>query len=128
VRECSNASPRSAGRSRTATPGACREKKLDAEKDSRSPVVIDQERKPTVGFEPTTTGSQNRCHGELSPANTGTYDTSQGELTPQVTPEGPKRGEIGTQTLPPDLAQIVAAWPTLAGHIKAAIMALVKTV
>ena len=29
--------------------------------------------------------------------------------------------------LPPDLAETVAAWPELPGHIKAAIMALVKT-
>jgi len=49
-------------------------------------------------------------------------------LTPQLTPESPKRGEIDTQTLPADLARIVAAWPNLPEHIKAAIVALVKTV
>jgi hypothetical protein len=49
-------------------------------------------------------------------------------LTPQLTPERPKRAQIDTRTLSADLARIVAVWPNLPDHIKAAMMALVKTV
>jgi len=48
-------------------------------------------------------------------------------LTPQWTPESPKQGQIDTQELPSDLAEIVAVWPELPGHIKAAIKALVQS-
>jgi hypothetical protein len=48
-------------------------------------------------------------------------------LTPQWTPESQKQGEIDTSKLPPDLAEIVAVWPDLPEHIKAAIKALVQT-
>jgi hypothetical protein len=47
-------------------------------------------------------------------------------LTPQLTPKSPKQGQIDTQNLPPDLAEIVAVWPQLPEHIKAAIKALVQ--
>jgi hypothetical protein len=48
-------------------------------------------------------------------------------LTPQLTPEPRKQGEIDTSELPADLAEIVAVWPGLPAHIKAAIMALIRT-
>jgi hypothetical protein len=48
-------------------------------------------------------------------------------LTPQLTPESPKQGEIYTRHLPDDLAEIVAVWPELPEHIKAAIKALVHS-
>jgi hypothetical protein len=48
-------------------------------------------------------------------------------LTPQLTPKSPKQGENDTTPLPPDLAEIVAVWPELPGHIKAAIKALIQT-
>jgi hypothetical protein len=48
-------------------------------------------------------------------------------LTPQWTPESPNQGEIDTSELPPDLAEIVAVWPNLPEHIKAAIKALIQT-
>jgi len=48
-------------------------------------------------------------------------------LTPQLTPEYQKTGEIDTKKLPSDLAEIVAVWPELPGHIKAAIKALIQT-
>jgi hypothetical protein len=48
-------------------------------------------------------------------------------LTPQLTPKSLKQGKIDTPKLPAELAEIVAVWPELPGHIKAAIKALVKT-
>jgi len=40
----------------------------------------------------------------------------------------PENGPRSKQNLPADLAEIVAVWPELAEHIKAAIKALVKSV
>ena len=48
-------------------------------------------------------------------------------MTPQLTPKSPKQPEIDPSELPSDLAEIVAVWPELAAHIKAAIKALVQT-
>jgi len=47
-------------------------------------------------------------------------------LTPQLTPKSPKQGKIDTSELSQDLAEIVAVWPKLPEHIKAAIKALVQ--
>jgi hypothetical protein len=38
-----------------------------------------------------------------------------------------KQGKIDTSELPSDLAEIVALWPELPEHIKAAIKALIET-
>jgi len=47
---------------------------------------------------------------------------------PQKSPKTVKnQGKIDTQNLPADLAEIVAVWPELPGHIKAAIKTLVQT-
>jgi hypothetical protein len=48
-------------------------------------------------------------------------------LTPQWTPENSKSVQDRPATLPPALAEIVAAWPKLPEHIKAAIRALANT-
>jgi len=48
-------------------------------------------------------------------------------LTPQLTLNSPKQPKIDTSELPSDLAEIVAVWPELPEHIKAAIKALVGT-
>jgi hypothetical protein len=48
-------------------------------------------------------------------------------LTPQLTPEYQNQGEIDTKKIPADLAEIVAVWPELPEHIKAAIKALIHT-
>ena len=48
-------------------------------------------------------------------------------MTPQWTPESQKQGEIDTSKLPHELAEIIAVWPDLPGHIKAAIKALLHT-
>jgi hypothetical protein len=45
----------------------------------------------------------------------------------KISNQAPKQGEIDTHNLPPDLAEIVAVWPQLPEHIKAAIKALIKT-
>jgi len=47
-------------------------------------------------------------------------------LTPQWTPGSPKPGQNCLAPLPSDVAQIVAVWPELPEHIKAAIKALVQ--
>jgi hypothetical protein len=58
------------------------------------------------------------------PENKGTYEVAKPDLTPQLTPESQKQGRIDTSELPPELAEIVAVWPDLPEHIKAAIKAL----
>ena len=60
-------------------------------------------------------------------ANKKNAEIAKTQLTPQLTPESPKQGQIDTSELPPDLAEIVAVWPELPAHIKAAIKALVQT-
>jgi hypothetical protein len=76
------------------------------------------------------------CHREgfeillpknVSPDIKKTCETSKSQLTPQLTPKSLKQGEIDTSELHPDLAEIVAVWPELPEHIKAAIKALVQT-
>jgi hypothetical protein len=44
-----------------------------------------------------------------------------------LTPKPPKQPQIDTQNLPADLAKIIAVWPGLPVHIKAAIKALIET-
>ena len=39
----------------------------------------------------------------------------------------PKMSQIDTPGLPSDLAEIIAAWPTLPGHVRAAITTLVTS-
>ncbi len=67
-----------------------------------------------------------RCTKSLSAAKTKTCEPPKSPLTPQLTPESRKQGEIDTSELPSDLLEIVAVWPELPAHIKAAIKALVQ--
>ncbi|MHC4703385.1 MAG: hypothetical protein ACYTFQ_22695 [Planctomycetota bacterium] len=73
------------------------------------------------------TGFRNRCTENISAEETKTSETSKSQLTPQLTPKSGRQGEIDTSELPPDLVEIVAVWPQLPEHIKAAIKALVQT-
>ena len=79
------------------------------------------------GFGPPTFGSVDRRPKYASAEKTKTCDTTKTQLTPQLTPNSQKQGQIDTKNLPPDLAEIVAVWPELPEHIKAAIKALVQT-
>jgi len=60
-------------------------------------------------------------------ATTKDCDNSKSVLTPQLTPKTQKQDKISEQNLSLDLAEIVAVWPELPEHIKAAIKALVHT-
>jgi hypothetical protein len=68
-----------------------------------------------------------RCCKNVNPENISTYDTPQTELTPQLTPASPKSGGSRPAPLPSDLAEIMAVWPKLPEHIKAAITTLVRS-
>ena len=68
-----------------------------------------------------------RCTKSLSSAETKTCETPKSPLTPQLTPESRKQGGTDTTELPSDLAEVVAVWPELPAHIKAAIKALVQS-
>jgi len=79
------------------------------------------------GLEPPTFGFEVRDCKNVSQDIKETCETSETPLTPQLTPKSRKQGEIDTSELPSDLAEIVAVWPELPEHIKAAINALVQT-
>lgn len=79
-----------------------------------------------AGLEAGTYGLEIRCSKNTSPDKTKTCETSKTPLTPQLTPESRKEGEVDTQNLPAELAEIVAAWPELPEHIRQAIKFLIK--
>ena len=79
------------------------------------------------GLEPLTFGLGNRCLENTSLDKTKTCKTPKAQLTPQLTPKSQKQRNIDITPLPPDIAEIVAVWPELPEHIKAAIKALVQT-
>ena len=80
-----------------------------------------------AGLEPATCGLGNRRHKDVTITQAKTCQGAQQQLTPQLTPKSQKQPKIGPSELPPDLAKIVAVWPELPKHIKAAIKALVQT-
>jgi hypothetical protein len=83
-----------------------------------------------IGLEPTTSCVSSR----QQPPNKDLPDKDlqnqpQGQCTKRRTQqpqENPKPASNQAETLPPDLAEIVAVWPELPGHIKAAVQALVQ--
>ena len=75
---------------------------------------------------PPTHGFSVRCSENVSGEKTKTCETAETQLTPQLTPNSRKHPEIDTQNLPADLAEIVAVWPKLPGHIRQAITVLLQ--
>jgi len=70
------------------------------------------------GFEPPTHGFSVRCSEDVSAEKTETCGNPAEALTSNLTPESPK--------LPPDLAEIISAWPLLPEAIRAAILAIIR--
>ena len=64
-------------------------------------------------------GLENRCTQDVTPCSAETYDSSRVEL-------GVLLGVLEREC--PELAAIVAAWPTLPDPIRAAILAMVEAV
>ena len=80
-----------------------------------------------AGLEPATFGFEVRHPKNTTTRKQKTCQATQQQLTPQLTPKSPKQPKIDTSELPSDLAEIVAVWPELPAHIRAAIKALVQT-
>ncbi|MCK4791054.1 MAG: hypothetical protein KAV87_45395, partial [Desulfobacteraceae bacterium] len=74
-----------------------------------------------TGLEPATFGSVDQRSENITIDKTRTCESAKSQLTPQLTPKFQKQGKIAHQNLPDDLAEIVAVWPELPEHIKAAI-------
>jgi len=68
-----------------------------------------------------------RLPKNVTQATTKDYDNSKSALTPKLTPAFKEQPKIDTQKLPQDLSEIFTVWPELPEHIKAAIMALIRT-
>ena len=102
-------------------------KELGVGRDSLSSTVANKKEIRLRGLEPLTFGSVDRQPNDASHDNTITCEATDEQLTPQLTPESQKQAKIDTSKLPSDLVEIVAAWPSLPTHIKAAIKALIKS-
>ena len=75
-----------------------------------------------MGLQPIPTKSQTTETKQLTASNKSSVQTSVQTKTENT----PKRAESQPQNLPPDLAEIVAVWPELPGHIRQAIRMLVQ--
>jgi len=71
-------------------------------------------------------GLQNQSPTESTRDGTRVCESGASELIPQLTPESGKQAQIDTSLLPPDLTEIVAAWPKLPDVIRSAILTIVR--
>ena len=90
-------------------------------------VFTNRKEKAAAGFEPANNGFANRRLEKITTDKTKTCNISDEQLTPQLTHNSQNQGKIDTPELPSDLTKIVAVWPDLPEHIRAAVEALIQT-
>ena len=71
--------------------------------------------------------TEKTVHDKIKTCKTLKDKTSKNQtFKKQTTRHSPKKAEVDTQPLPDDLAEIVAAWPKLPGHVKAAMCDILR--
>jgi len=78
-------------------------------------------------IEPATYGLEILSDEESTIEDASSYKSTKSKLTLQLTPDSRKENKTDTQTIPDDLAEIAAAWPTLPSAIRSAIVAIVRS-